>query len=34
VAAHYIRDICQLDDDLLIILDLKSILHLDQGKDV
>jgi len=30
VAAHYIREVCQLEDNLLIILDLKSILHLNK----
>ncbi len=30
VAIHYIQDICQLEDDLLIVLDLKSILQLTE----
>ena len=30
IASHYIHDICQLEDDLLIVLDLKSILQLTE----
>lgn len=25
--AHYIREVCQLDDDLLLVLDLERVLH-------
>lgn len=31
VTARYIREVCQIEDDLLMILDLEQVLHLQEG---